>query len=856
MFSRAIKLSLISIILSLGLLSPIFDLQRENPSAPLLKEGSSISSSMQISVGSVGSSLQLCSVGSSLQLEPVGSIVSPISSSLQLESYVWNKENNVITSLFWANVAYGVDLPRGAQIKQDTEIARAAKAEADKKSEDEKTKNFTPDYSQSLLKFSQFLAVILKPLMYLNWLFIAIAWAFMDNRFIYDPVVIDDLHNVWLMFRNIVNILFVFLLIVVALKNLFMWKKLEDLWKIVWKIVIALVLVNFSWFAIKVVVDFGSVMTNVVFRLPFDLIDKTSPTFQNWRMIEYIQINFKPDLWIMAGNTSVTEDSTADNENSVARTVQSENNEVSKFHNVFCAIEVDKISDGDFKKVKDDLKKCSSKGLKSEIYNCNTNALKPVDDKCIMSYGKGGDDEKWPSNAMIVLFTNSLGSVVDDSRLLSTSSIAGSIALNFIPIENLNKISGLTNSFSTVTFSLIFSIIISIATVIIFLSFSIVMIERVVALWIIIMLSPFGALLYVSEQAWFKSEKMTLDKMISALLTYAILIPVWVWAVFAFVFIIINQFFQLRPSDSWDRSTNMADQLWWAWDLILAIVVLWILWTFSFYFLEKAQWIWKDIVSRIKWWVQSFVKETWKNLQYIPLIPMGKDAWSENSLKLSLGNIFDKSKWWLFWEFAAKAKNSPNPIDIKNSMNAASRVDIEIKEQAQWVINEAAASWNYTWNFENFKKALEDQWGDAAKLTTQQVLGEYHEAVTKHFEGWGQPWDKRISDTQRDTLYRDYWSLRNSGDTYNNVTISNKATLERIGQNNRFIDFRLADNDFNDISWKLTESRVKGYFEKASTVNPTLSSIQLYAWLVKLASNSSVSAQEAVGVATTTPTTP
>ena len=81
----------------------------------------------------------------------------------------------------------------------------------------------------------------------------------------------EMLKDIWIISRNIVNIVFVLILLYLAVKQIFFPGEGEggtELKKALPKFVIMLIAINFSWLATRVVIDAANVATNVVFAIP------------------------------------------------------------------------------------------------------------------------------------------------------------------------------------------------------------------------------------------------------------------------------------------------------------------------------------------------------------------------------------------------------------------------------------------------------------------------------------------------------------------------------------------------------------------------------------------------------------
>jgi len=100
---------------------------------------------------------------------------------------------------------------------------------------------------------------------------------FLGNDYVFEGAMGDMLHRIWVISRNLVNIIFVFLLLLLALKTIFGVKEsgYDDLKKSLAKFVILLIFVNFSWLATKVVLDAASVVTHIVFAIPSGISGNT-----------------------------------------------------------------------------------------------------------------------------------------------------------------------------------------------------------------------------------------------------------------------------------------------------------------------------------------------------------------------------------------------------------------------------------------------------------------------------------------------------------------------------------------------------------------------------------------------------
>lgn len=98
----------------------------------------------------------------------------------------------------------------------------------------------------------------------------------MDNTFILDGAMGDKLQIIWIFVRNIINILFAIVLVVVAFINVAGYGAGEGnyaLKKFLPKMALALIAVNFTFLGARIVLDVNNVLTTAVFALPQSVPD-------------------------------------------------------------------------------------------------------------------------------------------------------------------------------------------------------------------------------------------------------------------------------------------------------------------------------------------------------------------------------------------------------------------------------------------------------------------------------------------------------------------------------------------------------------------------------------------------------
>lgn len=108
------------------------------------------------------------------------------------------------------------------------------------------------------------------------WMIIYMVGGLFDNELIFGGNMGEALLNVWVQVRNIVNVFFVLILIIIAIYNVLglgdkgPFQNLQ-LKQILPKFVISLLIVNFSFLGAKVFIDFTNVITQAVFALPSNI---------------------------------------------------------------------------------------------------------------------------------------------------------------------------------------------------------------------------------------------------------------------------------------------------------------------------------------------------------------------------------------------------------------------------------------------------------------------------------------------------------------------------------------------------------------------------------------------------------
>lgn len=118
---------------------------------------------------------------------------------------------------------------------------------------------------ETVAKASTYVNHIFNPLIYFFSFNIG---NFLSNDYIYGGKMGEMLQSIWVVARNIVNIIFVLILLFLAVRHIFSSDENTDLKKVLPKFALMLIAINFSWLGTRVVLDAANVATNVVFAIP------------------------------------------------------------------------------------------------------------------------------------------------------------------------------------------------------------------------------------------------------------------------------------------------------------------------------------------------------------------------------------------------------------------------------------------------------------------------------------------------------------------------------------------------------------------------------------------------------------
>lgn len=137
----------------------------------------------------------------------------------------------------------------------------------------------TKTINDTLASIGDTVAKLLQVCSMILWPVLMMIGSLLDNELIFGGAMGERLLSVWVQIRNLVNILFVVILLAIAIYNILGLGEEGGSLPLAAKtalpkFVLALIAVNFSFLAVKVVLDFTNVVTGIVFALPSTTIDR------------------------------------------------------------------------------------------------------------------------------------------------------------------------------------------------------------------------------------------------------------------------------------------------------------------------------------------------------------------------------------------------------------------------------------------------------------------------------------------------------------------------------------------------------------------------------------------------------
>ncbi|MBN2096645.1 hypothetical protein JW752_04615 [Candidatus Peregrinibacteria bacterium] len=411
---------------------------------------------------------------------------------------------------------------------------------------------------------------------------------FLGNDYIFADKMGSMLHSIWVVSRNIVNIVFVLILLFLAVKHIFGSEEggNTDLKKTLPKFVIMLIAINFSWLAGRVVLDAANVATNVVFQIPAGVQGVVGE-------FKTVDCELKPDE---KGKLKVTGHCMPTAFYYPADTKESIN------------LKDCNISEIE-KKYNEAYPEGGKPNTKAEYYEKATVCWKQMD---IAQYNQ--------NNASYFL------------------------SFSMARVQNLTQ-ANTGDDISKVTIGILFSLIIQIAYLVAFMSLYIALIMRMAALWILMAFSPFLVLsYYLTKDMQMQSAIESFS--IKAFVNWAF-VPAMVGAVWTVGFIMVttgqtlsNDFFaKLNDKGGVTSHVFSASSLFMGMDslqeLIWLIISVGIIWIGTFAALKKVPMI-DAVTGKINEYGTRMAKVVGSAPKWAPIMPLydydkGKLDWNRRA---------------------------------------------------------------------------------------------------------------------------------------------------------------------------------------------------------------------------------
>lgn len=323
--------------------------------------------------------------------------------------------------------------------------------------------------------FASMAVLLIHGIVYISWMIIGLLGDLLSNDIVMHPNVVPTLKLFWTVFRNLINMGFVAVLLFTAIKTIFdfggdgkAWKK--DLTNVAG----ALVMVNFSWLMVTVLIDASSVLTNYAFAFSDTINSKISVNYacgdatgQSCTTAVYsMKFNKEPKRpAVDKAKVDTTKTMPMDFRNFIfikplGTTVEKDTDAIAKRNNI--------------------------DPVKAATYSCGDASGKFDTCKSLTDYLKYREE-----SASLVLTVASMSELQKNGPFVSNRTIVPLIAHNLLPLESFILRDADTKSFSSLFLDILFSLIMSIIAAIAFVVLFVILIMRVAVLWLALMASPF-----------------------------------------------------------------------------------------------------------------------------------------------------------------------------------------------------------------------------------------------------------------------------------------------------------------------------------------------------------------------------
>jgi len=333
---------------------------------------------------------------------------------------------------------------------------------------------------------SKMISQILNYISIFMFLILGFIGMLMDNNFIVGAGIEDVLHQIWVVIRNLVNIGFVMALLGAAFymvlfpsgdKGINIKEKLP-------KFLLAMILVNFSWFGCRLLIDVSNVATSAVFAIPQSISPKyvkcdfTYPKDGKYETEENTNCFFMKSFTVDASKIKLNKDG---------------------------SVKVDKTK--------------KDKGIDTTFTESKKGAR--------------------IANIRISDTVNVTLEELKSSVHLNKNNAVMIMALNLASIQNLPLVASQIKSSSALTINIVFSLIISLIIIIPLIVLLIVLVGRMIVLWLTICFMPIAFLGWIIKDeftgAIFDGVPNVVEWFINA-----VFVPVYIGIPLSVGFLMIN----------------------------------------------------------------------------------------------------------------------------------------------------------------------------------------------------------------------------------------------------------------------------------------------------------------------------
>jgi len=332
------------------------------------------------------------------------------------------------------------------------------------------------------------------------WVVIKFIGDLLNNDFIFGAGIEDMLLSIWQTVRNFVNVAFVFVLLVIAFYNIVSIDPEKiPLKKSLGKVAIALILVNFSYFGAKVILDVANVLTTAVFAIPRDIItDAQLSSAENEYGPDAIHAQCYKKFY--QGDTSVSFEHLQSDPDLIRPAEGS-----SPYHkdasghylllptncHIPNLVKVKLFKEGDELQAGADLREAKYDELKVVLYYRSDPTADPIDIEAELAKVKTGEQT-------VEDFNELLRGAELTAKKFGRDSITMILAKTMFDLNKLTEVSAAASTgFLGLTISGIVNLLLLLLYGVMFVAMFVVLLFRVVYLWVCIAFSPLVALMFV-----------------------------------------------------------------------------------------------------------------------------------------------------------------------------------------------------------------------------------------------------------------------------------------------------------------------------------------------------------------------